>query len=408
MAKGHYPTSTLTNGICLTENCCGCAACSNICPRNCISMEENIYGELQPFIYKAKCIGCDLCKKVCPNNINVQFNEPIACYAGWRKDNNARLKSSSGGLAALMSEYIVAQKGIVFGTLFDREQGAHIEGCNSVEEIEKFKGSKYVQATVGNSYRKVEEKLLSGHKVIFIGMPCQVAGLKAFLANRGNKRLENLWIVDFLCHGSVPNKYLLEELDRIEKKINEKCDDISFRSNDIDKNYWMCLYKRDKIIYRQKAEKQQYFIGFLKSIITRSSCNRCKYKCRERVGDITLGDFIGLGKEQAFHPEEKDWKNPSLILVNSEHGKKLLQYIQENLTLYMREIDEAVTYGPSFHNTGRLSVFRDIFRKLYVKKGWNSAIQKSTMLMMIAELVKIKIQNFKNKCKFKLKTMLGR
>ena len=304
----------LKKNICIKEKCTGCALCKNICPKNCITMKNNEYNEIHPEIDYDKCIDCGLCRKSCPNNSNM-FAYPIKCYVSWRKDSNERRDSSSGGFAMLLSEYYIKNSGVVYGVKFEKRKGVIFSRATTFNEIKLFKGSKYAQADIQNVYGKILNDLEDGKKVLFISSPCQVAGVNAFFnINEQRKKLkENLLIVDFLCHGSVPNAYLKEEVIDIEKDINCECDSISFRSNDISKNYYLCLMNKNKIIYKKKAEKQRYFYAFLNSIITKECCLDCKYKRIERIGDISIGDFIGIGKDiynnfKISNPSRIRWK----------------------------------------------------------------------------------------------------
>lgn len=44
--------------------CCGCRACSEICPKQCINMERDSEGFLYPVVDKEICIDCGMCEKV--------------------------------------------------------------------------------------------------------------------------------------------------------------------------------------------------------------------------------------------------------------------------------------------------------------------------------------------------------
>ena len=87
-------------------------------------------------------------------------------------------KSTSGGVAyALMRWMVQTQKGVVFGVAFDADLNLVYKEAYSLEELEMFRGSKYVIAEVGNTYKRIKELLLTDRKVLFVGVPCQVAGL---------------------------------------------------------------------------------------------------------------------------------------------------------------------------------------------------------------------------------------
>ena len=48
------------------EKCCGCEACCQICPVDCICMISDEEGFFYPWIEEYDCIHCNLCIKACP------------------------------------------------------------------------------------------------------------------------------------------------------------------------------------------------------------------------------------------------------------------------------------------------------------------------------------------------------
>ena len=54
--------------ICDKNQCSGCCACVNACPKNCISMEYDEYGVLLPVINQELCVNCGACERACPAN----------------------------------------------------------------------------------------------------------------------------------------------------------------------------------------------------------------------------------------------------------------------------------------------------------------------------------------------------
>lgn len=192
------------------SECCGCNACVQRCPKQCISMKEDGQGFLYPFVDTASCIDCGLCEKVCPILNPFDTKEPLQVLAAKNKNEDQRLKSSSGGTFILLAEHIIKQGGVVFGARFDTNW--EVEHCyaETIEELEPLMRSKYVQSKIGNTYKEAEQFLKDGRLVMFVGTSCQIAGLKRFL----RKEYDNLLAVDFICHG-VPSpgiwrKYLEE------------------------------------------------------------------------------------------------------------------------------------------------------------------------------------------------------
>ena len=136
---------------------------------------------------------------------------------GWCKDDAVRYDSSSGGVFSILANAILEQEGIVYGcALNDRLQAVHI-GIERKEELWKLRGSKYIQSEIGDAYKEIREILDSGRKVMFVGTPCQVAGLDSFLLG---KTYDNLYKVDFICHG-VPSPKIFEAyIENLENKYN--------------------------------------------------------------------------------------------------------------------------------------------------------------------------------------------
>lgn len=372
--------------ICVHDKCCGCAACVSICPKRCLVMQEDEMGEKRPFIDKNKCIECGLCRKVCQNNQMVDYLKPMSVYAGWRKSAQARVDCSSGGIATALSEWFIACGGVVFGATYNRETSVRIVPAETLETVQSFKGSKYVQAAIDDCYTALESYLKNGRNVLLFSTPCQIQAVKQYLSVRRVAYTGKLFTVDFLCHGVVPERYLLDEISTIEENIGCKTDGISFRSNLSELNYNFTLKKADKIVYKEKAEKQRYFYAFLRSIINRECCNSCKFKCPERVADITLGDFIGLGSKIPFKPAD-GVSNVSLVMVNTDFGVELLHKIDNEIRVEIRTLKEAVSGGPSLRGGAEVSRNRKKFRKLYQKYGWDRAIDKATKNAMRLELL---------------------
>ena len=219
-------------------------ACYNICPNNCINMEYNKFGELQPEIDEGKCINCNLCRKVCPNNSKINKNEPIMAFATWSKDESDRKTSTSGAIASIFYKQAIQNGYIVFGTSFDENLILKHSYTDKKEEVVKYKGSKYCQSYIDYSYKKVNDFLKEGKKVIFIGTPCQIEGLNKYLEFRNTDKL-NLITVDLVCHGVPSQQYLANYIKYIEKKYKKNATNVSFRDSE---KYIFRLFDKNEII----------------------------------------------------------------------------------------------------------------------------------------------------------------
>lgn len=349
--------------ICEKNKCTGCFACMEVCRCNAIVKIEDELGNVYPQIDQKKCVSCGMCKKICPENSKPKLLMVQEVYAAWAKEES--IESASGGIADAFARYIINNNGCVYGAISESANILH-KRISSLEEIEKLRGSKYVKSNIKKCYSECEKDLKNGKDVLFIGTPCQIAGLKAYL----RKDFENLITVDLICHGTPSQKYLQEYLDN--EIGNGKWDRVTFRG----KYDWkLTAYKGNKIVYQENKEYDSYFLGFLEAITYRENCYHCSYAKKERIGDITIGDFWGLNKELLRIPYEG---KISLILVMSDNGKQLLDKCKKFLIMEKRNIEEAA--NPSQHNLLHPSLpgkDREKFLKLYPKYGFVKAMNKT-------------------------------
>ena len=211
--------------------CTGCGACVHLCTKQAISLSENQEGFLYPKVDDNLCVNCGLCEKNCPVNQSGKTAEKFSvrkAFACIVNDEKIREKSSSGGMFTVLAEKIIEEGGIVFGAEFDEDFSVKFGWTDSVEGLGRFRGSKYLQARTEDSFSECKKFLEDGRKVLFSGTPCQVAGLKAFL----KKDYENLYTVDFICHG-VPSAELWQKYVKYrEKKIRFADSENSFQTEE--------------------------------------------------------------------------------------------------------------------------------------------------------------------------------
>lgn len=362
--------------ICHSNHCTGCAACANICPRQCIKMiEDSKLGHFIPNIDQQKCIDCGLCQKTCPQNSESVYRNPLQCFAAWEKDEVSYRTSSSGGAASAFSRKILQEGGVVYGCAV--QQGA-VKHIRVVEEknLALLKGSKYVQSFIGERLLiQVKKDLQKGLNVLFIGTPCQIDGVQSFLKK---KHYQNLYLVDIVCHG-VPSSYLFfSYLQKIIGK-NTEIENISFRDN---ASYVLSVYgKNQEIIYSRKMQQDLFYVGFMRRLLFRDSCYRCRYAQKKRISDITLGDFWGIGSLNMF---EKPKNGLSLILVNTEQGRTLLNKSLENFYIEERNVDEAIAGNKQLCFPSRKHFARGLFCGLYKWLGFELSAKISLFIDRIA------------------------
>lgn len=325
------------------ERCCGCSACANICPKNCISMEEDNEGFIYPVVDLKSCINCKLCEKVCPNKKNTptRKSKPIT-YAAKINDDEIRNQSSSGGIFSILAEAVLNENGVVYGVaMSDDLKSAHHIRVDSIDDMYKLRGSKYLQASVGDMYRSVKEDLKNGKKVLFSGAPCQINGLKLFL----EKDYEKLITIEVICHGTPSPALWKKYCEHIENKYNGQIKTVNFREK---RNGWKkfgLVEEGNNISQYLSLSDDPYMIMFLRDYCLRPSCYDCNAKKLESMADLTIADFWGINN---VAPEMDDDKGTSLVLVQTEKGNVLLNTLKDKFIGKKVDYEESIIYNKSY------------------------------------------------------------
>ena len=369
------------------KDCCGCYACYNICPKECITMESDSEGFWYPKIDKNKCIDCNLCEKVCPiiNKFNSSLYEEKS-YAVFNKNEKIRLESSSGGIFSILAEYVINNHGSVYGAAFDEDFNVKHIKITSLQDIELLRGSKYVQSRTNDIFKSIKFDLKNNKMVLFTGTPCQVAGLQSFL----QKKYDNLILMDIVCHG-VPSPLVWQQyIDELKQNYKQDIKSIYFRDKSTGWKTYSVKFLFDKDEYKNFGFKDIYMKGFLNDIYLRPSCYNCNFKGIERVSDITVADFWGIEK---VLPKMDDDKGTSLIVIHSEKGKQLFDELSEKMILNEVNLNEAIKYNPSMIKSVKYNEKRNsFFAELSSGKELTDLIRKYTKISF-GKRVKNKIKS---------------
>lgn len=349
------------------KDCCGCASCVQVCPKQCISMNEDCEGFLYPKVDSAVCVDCGLCEKVCPVINQGCTIVPLATYAAKNKDEKIRYKSSSGGVFTLIAEQILADGGVVFGARFNENWEVIHDYAETVEGLEPFRGSKYVQSVIADNYKYAKQFLLEGRNVLFSGTPCQIAGLKKFL----RKEYENLLTVEVVCHG-VPSPKVWRDYLQYKRAqhvvgkntVSSSIDElpvitgISFRDkiSGWKKYGFKICYTALKAAENSVSKSANidnceitpfnediFMKGFLKNLYLRPSCYQCMARQGKSGADIAIADYWGI---QRIHPELDDDKGVNLVLINTRKGQTYFDAIAATLTYTISDYRKAIANNP--------------------------------------------------------------
>lgn len=359
-------------------DCCGCGVCQIICPRNAITMEPNKYGFLYPKIDQKLCIECGGCKRVCAYQNVSNYNIPQNSFAGISKREDILKKSASGGVFASIAKDFISDGGWVCGAVMDFKYGKgecyHLVS-NHLKDIERMQGSKYVQSSILFAFKKIQNLLKQGEKVLFCGTPCQVDVLR-----RLTNDSKNLYTIDIICHG-VPSLMMFN--DFLNNNIFFKQQLIDFIFRDKSSKILFCARKtiqiKRKIIHiTRPAYLLSYYHYFLKSTIYRENCYSCPYATKERISDLTIGDYWGIKKvfekevEMGIIDIRKTW---SCVILNTYRGKQLLEQYGGDLILHKSSFENIAFGNAQLNHPSVKSTDRKKILELYSENGY-SAVEK--------------------------------
>lgn len=300
------------------SSCVGCSNCANVCPKEAIEMKYDEEGFLYPFIDESACINCGLCLKKCPlTNLDDTPNSYLKVVAGYAKDREVLLNSTSGGFATTLSNWFVDNGGVVFGVGYTEDSKKAIYQCASDrQQLKAFRGSKYIQSEKENVFCEIQKTLNTGKNVLFTGCPCDVSALFKYIG----RKYDNLYVCELFCMGVTSNRILNDYISYTEKLNKSKLLSLNMRSK---KYGWYVAALEEK--FSSKSVKYSPFYssylgyGFLTYI--RPSCLYCKYRGKNSQADFKAGDMWG----GSFGKKYMNSLGTSCIVVQTEKGIDLLE-----------------------------------------------------------------------------------
>lgn len=346
--------------VCSNNKCNGCMSCLDICPREAIHIEKSLKS-YNAHIDMEKCIACGLCHNVCPSNASCLAHPPQMWCQGWSNDLEIRKNGSSGGVATALSLNFIRNGGYVCSCVFNDGKFGFVITADE-KDLANFSGSKYIKSDAIGIYSKVFTLLQRGEKVLFIGLPCQVAGMVNYAKFKRNDK--NLYTVDLICHGT-PSPMFLDMFLSQYGVLAKNCDNIGFRVKD------SFQINDNSRTFSSVGVCDRYMTAFLSALNYTDNCYRCQFAKKERVSDITLGDSWGS------NCDSNEWKKGvSLILCQSDKGEELLS--QSNLHLFDVDLDNAIAHNhqlstPSIAPKSRAKFFRDIEKGM----NFNGAVKRA-------------------------------
>lgn len=347
-----------------TDLCCGCAACANKCAKGAISMQPNTEGFLHPVIDNTICVECGLCEKTCPGlkPAKKTDNSPLAFIV--QHNNDAiRYQSTSGGAFTAIAQEVIKRGGVVFGAIMTDELRVKHDCVATIEELAKFRNSKYVQSEIGECFKLAKKILSEGQMVCFSGTPCQINGLYKFLG----RDYDNLISVDVTCK-SVPSPLVFEKYKEFKSQKTRKAKSIVFRDKKRGFSYCTMAHydslaakEAGDSFYRRSSESDEWLRLFLSGKISRRSCATCSYQTISRVGDFTLWD---CWETTEIAPKWNDNKGTTNVVVWTDKAKLFFESVKDNVRYCQYPIENTVNgverESKMTHYALREQLFKDV------------------------------------------------
>lgn len=356
--------------VCNENMCTGCMACVDKCPVNAIGIIDNKRA-YNAVINESVCIECGICERVCQNIFPIESKKPINWYQGWTLDQMIRKSSSSGGVATEIIKSFLKREGIVCSCMFDKGEFC-FKLVDDISNANIFAGSKYVKSNPKGVYKVIQDRLKNGNKVLFIGLPCQVAGVKKYV---GSKLLDELYTIDLICHGTPSPKLLDIFLEQYNTTLKD-VENITFR----EKNHYKLVKNYKPLTPNGIVDRYTY--SFLKGINYTDNCYHCQFAKTERISDLTIGDSWGSNL-----PKSEQRRGISLILCQTEKGKKLLQI--SNLQLENVDSHVAIQHNKQLQEPVKVPENREKFFTLLEKQcSYNNVMFRCYPKVFIKQNIK--------------------
>lgn len=359
------------------ELCVGCNACGDICPKNAIRFKGDDEGFSYPVVDSSKCVDCGLCRNTCPiihvdeiRKSNTQREPEV--LAGINQDLNVRFDSTSGGIFSALADVVFAAGGFVGGAIWNDDFSISQVVTDKAEELPKLRSSKYAQSDAQGFYRAVKNAIKTGRQVLVCGTPCQMVALRTYLG----KQYSNLLIVDFICRGINSPKILSEYLKMHERLKGAKIVAIKQKNKELG---WRRLttkltFETGDVVYDPR-ETSPYMQGYLTAnMYSRPSCYVCKFKGFPRMADLTLADCWGAVNQ--LNGELDGDLGTSLVLVNTEQGRKAIEWVEHTTTLVRTSFSDALEGNKMLVDSlSRPTKDRNLYFKILREEGFEKAAE---------------------------------
>ena len=353
-------------------DCCGCAACVDVCPKNAVSMKEMKDG-IYPFVDDSLCVECGKCEEVCgQKKIRTGKEKNRHYYIARSSESGLEKKSASGGIFATLACEVLKKGGVVYGAALasdcEKTECKHIR-IDREDELFRIQNSKYVQSYTEGIFKEVKRDLLNNRTVLFSGTSCQVSSLNNYIKDVSTGELIT---VDLICHGVPSHKLLNEYLVYLSDSYGGRITDFTFRNKEVKNTFTpfnlQFLVNEEKIIV--PLRDSAYYRLYMSMAGFRSSCYDCKFARSDKPADITLGDFFPAeSKSDIIRKLRLDVsKYYSCIIVHSKKGELYLS--DADIVCYEISKEDAVLDHAQLSFPAMITPIGEKLLGIYTRQGF--------------------------------------
>ena len=310
--------------------CYGCSACEHVCNTSAIKMDKNEKGFSYPVRDLQLCDDCGECISVCPklNPGTADTSLEQKVYAAYTKNKDDYSIGTMGSVTLPIMREMIKRNAVIVSPMIDDDFNVVYAAAETEDEIKDMINPSFVMPDNKDILKRTKETLDAGRKLLFMGISCQISGLKNYLG----KDYENLITVDMMCRGAgspiVFNKYI----DELQERYNSKIADIQmgYKLEASPLSYVRVVFENGTMDF-VRTSKSEYQTAIFERLIQQPACYECQFADPAfSVADITLEGYNVVRKKQ---PEFAKDKAISLIKINSQKGMELFEAVKEQFEL---------------------------------------------------------------------------
>ena len=365
--------------LCDAEKCTACASCIDACPKGCVQFTYDASGHTVPVADAQRCVQCGLCEKACPvlhppRKQSILFPQ---VYCACSTDDDLVHRAASGGIATEITRYFIREKrGYACGVRNDGDFIPAFVLLDAESDYTAISGSRYVHSRADGIYAKVRDCLQKGSEVFFCGLPCQVAALYAFLGTE----YDTLYTADIVCHGCTEERVYKSYVDFLRRSRGQADPIVGIDYACKDRGWSVLIQKLMRISYASGeqqyrwSQQDPYLSLFMDCAIYKPACYTCGFSRLPRQGDLTLGDFFGIGTMRKIKNLHAD--GGSMVMVNTVKGQELLRQISPRLRMEKRDVREAVYFNLNLWRPSRKGALHDALAREMGDPDWAKISEK--------------------------------